>query len=287
MSGTPETTVSQQIRTDRLSSGQVVTGLTVGGDLNGELAKEDAVDDYIESAMFDTFSSNAPVAVDLTIASVAQTLDRVSGDFTVDTSVGDVLILTGFANSENNVKVMVAEVVSPTQVRYIGPSGMLDEVGSGTSYEIADSVEVGTTKKSFSIEKAFLDLTDKALIYKGMIANTMNINVNYGEIVSYTFGFVGNDYENADQASEFITDGRTIDAPATTNSMNGSIDMSFIGLGSTGTFDSSSFCIQSVTIGLNNNLNPQTCIGRTAPQDYSEGTAQIEVSISAYLADGS
>ena len=38
LSGTPETTESEQIRQDRLSSGQITVGLNVGGDLNGELA---------------------------------------------------------------------------------------------------------------------------------------------------------------------------------------------------------------------------------------------------------
>jgi len=49
--------------------------------------------------------------------------------------------------------------------------------------------------------------------------------------------------------------------------------------------DETVFCIQSLDMTLNNNLTPQTCIGRAAPQDYSEGTAQIEVSLTAYLAN--
>ena len=36
---------------------------------------------------------------------------------------------------------------------------------------------------------------------------------------------------------------------------------------------------------LNNNLTPQTCIGTVAPKDYSPGTAQIEVTMTAYLED--
>lgn len=285
LSGTPETTESQQIRTDRLSSGQVVTGLTVGGDISSELATESVIHDWLESAMFNTFTDHSAVAVDLTIDATAKTIVRASGDFTVDVEVGDVLILTGFSNSVNNVEVMVTEVTNATTISFSGPETMVDETGSGTSYEIADEISIGTTKKSFSMEKAFTDLTDKAIIYKGMIVSSMSLNVAYGEIINTTFTFSGNDYTTVTSSGDFITDGRTVDAAATTNSMNGSVDMPFLINSAAGALDTSTFCIQSIELSLNNNLTPQTCIGETAPVDYSEGTAQIEISINAYLAD--
>ena len=285
LSGTPETTESQQIRTDRLSSGQVVTGLTVGGDLNLELAKEDVVDDLIESAMYSTWATSAAVNVDLTIDITAGTITRASGDFNADVAVGDVLTLAGFADSNNNTQVIVNAINSATVIDYDGADTIVDEAGSGTSFQVADKIEIGTTKKSFSMEKAFLDLTTKAINYRGMIVSNMSHNVTYGEIVSSVFSFQGNDYETADSAAEFMTDGRTIDAAATTNSLNGSVDMPFLVNSAAGSLAKSTFCIQSVEMSLNNNLTAQTCIGQAAPDDYSEGTAQIEVSLTAYLAD--
>jgi len=285
LSGTPETTESQQIRIDRLSSGQVVTGLTVGGDLNMELAKENIVDDFIESAMYSTWTTHSPVAIDLTIAIGAGTITRVSGDFTSDVEVGDLLKLTGFSNSVNNTEVMVTEVTSATVIKYVGNDDIVDEAGSGTSYEIADEIEIGITKKSFSMEKAFLDLTDKAINYRGMIVSNMSHNITYGEIISSTFSFQGNDHEPVQASADFMTNGRTIDAAATTNSLNGSVDMPFLINSAAGTLTKSTFCIQSVELSLNNNLTAQTCIGQAAPDDYSSGTAQIEISLTAYLAD--
>jgi hypothetical protein len=82
-----------------------------------------------------------------------------------------------------------------------------------------------------------------------------------------------------------MTNARTINAAATSNSMNGSIDMPFINTSDSGTFDEASFCIQSVNLNLTNNYQAQTCIGEAAPKDYSPGQASIEVSISAYLSD--
>jgi hypothetical protein len=49
LSGTPETTESAQIRVDRLSSGQIVSGLTVEGTVSFELAKETVIEEVILS----------------------------------------------------------------------------------------------------------------------------------------------------------------------------------------------------------------------------------------------
>lgn len=286
LSGTPETTESQQIRTDRLSSGQVVTGLTLSGEISGELSKEEAIDLFIESAMHSSWVSSVAVNADLDIDATLRTITRASGDFNADVVVGDIISLTGFTNVSNNTEVMVTRIISATQIGFAGPADVLvTENSTGNSFKVADKIEIGVTKKSFSIEKAFLDLSDKAINYKGMIVSTMSMNIAYGDIINYSFGFSGNDYKPVNAAVDFLTDGRTITPAATTNSMNGSIDMQFLAEGSTGTVIETGFCIQSVEFSLNNNLNPQNCIGRTAPKDYTSGTAQIENSISAYLSD--
>ena len=287
LSGSPETTESQQIRTDRMSSGQVVTGLTVGGDINFELAKEAALESFMESALFNTWVVDTPVAVDITVDTAAKTLTRASGTWANDTAIGDVVVLDGFADSANNVPVIILSFTSATVAKYAGIDTMVDETGSGTSFQVADKLSIGSTKKSFSMEKAFTDLTTKAINYKGMIVSAFNLNVTYGEIITGSFSFSGNDYSTADSAGEFLTNGRTITAAATTNSFNGSVDMPFLVTSAIGDFDEAAFCIQSIEISLNNNLNAQTCIGQAAPKDYSPGTAQIGVNLSAYLSNDS
>lgn len=284
LSGTPDTVESQQIRTDRLSSGQVVVGLAVAGDLQIELAKELQLDALIESAMFSTWDSVSAVTVDLEVDATAKTIERSTGNWNTGTPVvvGDFLTLAGFVNTANNVQVMVAEIVSTSVIRYAGPT-LVDEVGSGTSFDRADKIAIGTTKKSFSMEKAFLDLTTKAINYRGMIANTFALNFAHGELATGSIGFSGNDYETADSAGEFITNARTIDAAATSQTLNGSIDMPFFASSESGDLDLTGLDLQSLSISLNNNLTPQNVIGNIAPRNYSEGTAQISIELAAYL----
>jgi hypothetical protein len=285
LSGTPETTESATIRTDRASSGQVVTGLTVSGDIQLELAKEEIIDLLLKSAMHNTWNTAATVNVDLEINASTKKLIRTTGSFVSEgVQVGDFLTLSNFVNAANNTQVMVASV-STLELNIVGPATLVSETRVGSAYDRADKLVVGQNKKSVSIEKAFLDLTTKALIYKGMAVNTMGLNFTYGEIAKASFGFVGNDYSSADAASEFITFSRTIDSPATTNSLNGSVDMPFLASSDSGALQTVGFCIQSVELNLNNNLQAQNCIGVAAPVDFSSGTAQIEVSLSAYLSN--
>lgn len=287
LSGTPDTAESALIRTDRLSSGQVVVGQSVGGAVNVELAKDSALEELMESAMFNSWVVSAPVVVDLEVNTVAKEIIRSAGDWNLNVKVGDLVSLSGFVASGNNTQVMVASISSATVIKYIGPETLTDEVGSGTSFKVADYLTIGTknSRVPLSIEKAFLDLTTKAINYRGALVNTMSLNMAYGSIATGTFEFVANNQEPAVIAADFMTDGRTIDPAATSNPLNGSVDMPFIASSSAGTFDNTNFCIQNVELSLNNNLAPQNCIGEITPKDYSEGTANVGVNLSSYLAD--
>jgi len=286
-SGTPETTESQQIRTDRMSSGQVVTGLTVGGGHSFELAKEEAIEDFMESAMFNDWSNASLQTRGLTIATGAKTITAGSGSFITDgLAVGDFIQLGGFTSALNNVPVMVKAINSATVIEYVGPSTMVDGTGVTTTYQRGDKLSIGVTKHSFSIEKSFLDLSNKAINYKGMLASDMDLKVEYGSLISGSFSLSGNGYEAADAASEALTYLNYVADPATTSSLNGSVDMPFLATDVTGDFEADSFCIQSLDLKLANNFTTQTCIGRAAPENYNPGTAQIAVSLSSYLKDG-
>ena len=284
LSATPETTQSQQIRTDRLSSGNIVTGLTVEGEIGFEVAKDPVLDLFIASVMLNSWDTKAITTIDMTIVAATKTITADSGNFTaLDLKVGDFVTFSDFLNAANNVRAQILEIVSPTQIVVATKSALVDETKVGSKIKRADRISIGTTPKSFSMEKAFLDVAGKANIYKGMLANTMNLSVAYGEILNGTFGFNGTQGYSVDTAPEFITNGRTINNPATTNSMNGSVDMPLLITSALGDLEVANFCIQSLEISLNNNYSAQTCIGKAAPVNYTPGTAEIEVNLSSYL----
>ena len=286
LSGSPNTVASKQIRTDRMSSGQVVVGLGVQGAMQFELAKEGAIDLLISSAMHSTWATSSLKTVNFDIDASAKTLTRASGSFITDgVVVGDILTLGAFVNAGNNVQVMAVNVTALV-VTYSGPSGMVTEVGSGsTTFKVSDKIGIGTTKKSFSMEKKFLDLTTKGVNYKGMIASQMDLNIAFGSLITGSFNFMGNYHETVSTAGAFITNTRTVDSPATTNTLNGSVDMPFIASSAVGVLSQSAFDMKSIAIKMNNNLSPQDVIGNTAPKDYSSGEASIDITLEAYLTD--
>lgn len=287
LSGTPDTVESQQIRVDRMSSGQIVVGLEVSGEMGFELAKDSTFDMFLESAMHNDWTTQAAVTVDLEIDVTNKELIRAAGDFTAASlAVGDILTLTGFVNAANNTQVMITEIVNATTLKIAGPATLVAEVGTGTTYKRADKLTIGIAKKSFSMEKKFLDMTNKAINYKGMIVSEMSLNFNYGELANGSLTFSGNDYQAVNAAVDMITNARTVDAAATSNTLNGSIDMPFLVTNASGTFDSS-LAIQGITLGLNNNLSAQNVIGEIAPVNYSSGTAAIEVGLQVYNDDNS
>jgi hypothetical protein len=285
-SGTPETTESAQIRTDRMSSGQVVTGLAVAGGHGIELSKETAIEDFMESAMMEAWDDSFTTKTrSFALDATARTITAVAESFiTEGLVVGDIIVLSNFADAGNNVPVMVT-VVTALVLTYAGPTGMVTATESAT-YQRASKLPIGITKKSLTVEKTFIDLTTKAIIYKGCLVSQMELNVEYGSLISGSFETMGNDYSTADAASEFVSYQEYISDPATTNSLNGSVDMPFITTDVTGSYVQDSFCIQSLKLSLQNNLTPQTCIGNAAPEDYTPGTAAVSVSISSYLKDG-
>lgn len=284
-SGTPTTTTSTQIRTDRMSSGQVVTGLQVDGGHGFELSKEAAIEDFMASAMLNAWSQMAQITVGLTIAAAAQTLTRGAGSFINEgIAVGDILVLVGFTAPGNNVPIMV-ETLTDLVIGFAGPIGMADGTGGTTKYQRADKLSIGITQQSFSVEKTFLDLTTKAIIYKGVVVSQMGLDIQYGSLIAGTFDTQANDYETASAANQFLSNGEYINSPATTDTLNGSVDMPFITTNVTGSFAQGAFCLQSLKLALNNNNQAQTCIGKAAPEAYSPGTADIKVDMSSYLKD--
>ena len=168
LSGTPETVESQQIRNDRMSSGQIVTGLTVGGDVGFELAKEPVIDLFLSSAMLSDWETFSLITASITIDAADKTATRASGSWIADgLKPGQFATLAGFDDDENNTQVMVSEVVSATVLKFVGPEDMVDGSGSATTFKRADQLKIGTTKKSFSMEKKFLDLLTRGSFIAG------------------------------------------------------------------------------------------------------------------------
>lgn len=305
LSGTPQTAESAEARADRMSGGQVVTGLDSGGDINSELSQSPTFDELFRMGMMSSWTGAAGI-----VAPVAGTIAAVAGndqladitltgvDFTdidgAGTAVlpGDLLVFSGFANASNNGPRQVVTATAAGVARVIVPRGsVVAEAAVAVETEVPSYVEIGTEVHSATFSKAYTDVTHAASTdqhsqrYPGGLVNQIAVNMTWGQIITSVFSILANGYlqEVPSLAQQITAAGGTVPPSATDQPLNGSVDMPMVTVDGQPT----DFCIQSLNFTLNNNLQPQNCLGKIAPSKYNAGTAAIQVTAAIYLGDPS
>ena len=276
MSGTPSTTASTEIRSDRTSAGQVQVGLEVGGDVNVELSSDDMQIKLMQAAMMQPTPVPAlAITTDITVMPIDKRLMFAEA---TQFKAGDMIVLSGFTEEKNNGVAYVVSVDAVGASLKIAKETIASETATGVNIGRPQKMTVGTTPISHTICKQYLDLENKSITYTGMLVSEMMLEMAHGNIAKGKFMFKGNGYETPDLP---ITDGRTVLDAGTDQPYNASSDIGIVLIDG----EVSDFCIQSLSITLNNGLSPQVCMGSLAPREYALGTAAITVSGSTYLAD--
>jgi hypothetical protein len=295
LSGTPTTTQSAEVRSDRMSGGLVVTGLESGGDINFELSSDPTFDAFFAGVMMSGWSAALPDAtgaITLTKATPDAQVAELTIDFDASGLVaGDIIVLGGFTNAANNGPVQFVSSADATHITVNVPRAAVSETAAAATVKFPQYVDIGSAISSWTLSKAYTDVTHLATTdahsqrYTGSIVNTMSLNIAYGEIVTGSFGFLSNGYEQEypSLSQKITTAGGTVNPAGTANPLNGSVDMPMVTVDGAPT----DFCIQNLSIELNNGSTPQNCIGHVAPMKYNLGTADISISASIYLGDQS
>ena len=302
LSGTPTTTESAETRSDRMSGGLVVTGLEVGGDIAGELSADPGYWDLFEMGMMKTRVAAAPlgaaVAVTLTkdpTNAQLATVQITGADLdAAGATAGDVLMLSGFVNAANNGPAQIVEVTSADTAQVTVKREAVTETTVAGNASRPAYVDIGSEVISATFSKAYEDVVHVASAeaadqhsqrYPGGIVNEFTVGMTYGEIVAVTFGILANGYiQEAPSLAQKIEDaGGTVAPPGTAQPLNASIDLGMVTVDGLPT----DYCIEALTIGLNNGNTPQHCLGHAAPTRYNPGTATIAITATIYLADSS
>src|SRR5580765_6918117 len=285
LSGTPTTVESAELRTDRMSGGQVVVGLESGGELAIELAPDPTYDLLYAMGMMSDWIAGAsgtdaaPMAImtnpqiaTLTFATLD--LDDIDGAGR-PLLVGDVMTIGGFTNPLNNGVRQVVAITGGNIVSLAVPKGATAEASpaGGVQWSVPDYLDIGALQQSLSLSKAYKEVTHLATTdehsqrYPGALVSAFNVDIEYGAIIKGSFTFLANGYvqeaPSLHQATEAA--GGTIAEPGTSNPLNASVDMGLVTVNDQPT----DYCIEKLTITLDNGLTPQNCIGRIAPSKYA------------------
>jgi hypothetical protein len=287
LSGTPTTTESEEARSDRQAGGQIQVGLELGGDVTFEVASSKCYKDHILAAMKDEAWA-LPVtsaAEAFTVDATAMTITAVTSDFVaMGLRAGDMVKIdandTGYTGAQPMVYITV---LTNKVMTVIGRNLVTGSFPATTTIERPEFVQIGQTDHSFTMEKNFLDLTDKAISYRGMLLDGLSLAFTYGEIAQGGFTYIGNGYETPTPPD---TDGEVVNPATSEIPFNATSDIGLVLIDDdAGNPQDANFCIQSLGIELTNNHQPEECIGDLAPGSYSAGTASITVEVSGYLAD--
>ena len=180
----PKYTTSQEIRSDRQTADLTLTGADIGGELKFELNYE-TYDKFFEHALFNSFS--APINISGTdIEAVADNglgyseFVSTSTDFS-GISVDQWIKVEGFSNAANNGFFQVAAVSSDT-ITLFGIKLVDESAGNSITIKNDGTLQNGTTKKSFLIEKQYTDI-NKFQHFKGVCVDSFSLDFAVEKII--------------------------------------------------------------------------------------------------------
>jgi hypothetical protein len=136
----------------------------------------------------------------------------------------------------------------------------------------------GTTRKSFSIEKAYLDIT-QFMQFTGMVPNTFSLDIAAGSPITGSLEFLGKTPDDA--LTQASVANSVVDA-TTTAVMNA---IGNVGTIQEGGADLSGVYIRNASFSINNNLRVRNAIGYDSAIDVKLGRQEVTGSIEAYFAD--
>lgn len=276
LNGSKESFLSNELRSDREITDFRHGNRRVNGPINFELAKDQSFEDFMLALLGDSAWHNAVSVTGTTYAFVNGAPDTITdsgnGFVTAGFKVGDVITVTGDSVSGNNATYTLTGVSAGTLT--VSGTVLVDDAAGDTVTITAARkyAKIGTTIKSFSIERRWTDIGLYQLI-SGARVNTMALSVKPNSIVTGNFGIMAKDWGNS--AS--------------------SVDVSPDAASSTSVFDSFSGTIleggaaiaivTGIDLNINNNLDPAFVVGDATMQQLFEQRCTVSGSITVYLKD--
>lgn len=288
------TVKSQEIRPDRLSTGQTPADLNIDGGFNFELSGKE-YDPFLEGVLLSSFAhhgtnglgttfSMATAATTITAAvaptttSAFTTLAQGSWFKVVPPVGASQAIKDYFADKWLKVSSSVAPTATVITLDANTPLSGVGLMASTAGYAITQStVSNGLTPKSFTLEYAMTDIV-QFLTFTGMRSNTLEMSLEVGSIITGSFGFLGSGHSG--QATTRLP-GSPV-ASKTLDVMNSVTDVGAIYEGGASILTGSSF-IKSIKFNINNSARGQKAIGVFGNAGVGWGELELGGTIEMYV----
>lgn len=157
----------------------------------------------------------------------------------------------------------------------MGDFDPLIESAMFSTFATDDTIKVGTTLKSFTLEDALNDISQFRL-FTGMAVSGMSVSIAPNQMVTTSFSFVGKD-------GTVSGSGKTINDPSSNapfDSYSGDIF-----LNDQGATAAAIGSVTSIDFSIDNGLNPTFIVGSSSTPQLEFGRATVEGTLTAYVED--
>ncbi len=279
--------VSEEIRADRMTPDTIQVSSDGSGDINGEWSFS-TYDEFIAGAMLEDWSADqAPVTSNaFSITKVdgnPSTWKLLDGDSVLPDNAftrGSFIRVTGFPDTEP----FYAEVLGQDAAGLgIKPLINIDTTAAGSDVTVQGMsyVRNGVTDKSFTIQKAFTDLsTPEYWNFTGARVSTWSLELATSSILTTTFGIMAKD----GQMSQAQIAGATVEK-ANTNTVLNAVD-NVAAIVFDGDPSSKPFYFNSLSINVDNAMRTQEAVGLLGLIGVEAGRLSVTGSIELYFENG-
>lgn len=185
-----------------------------------------------------------------------------------------------FATAADNAFVRVIAVTANAVTLDNLPTGWAADTGVGVAVKMwfGDTIKNGTTVRSFTLEKGFLDVA-QYFTFNGMIVGSMSMALAAQQIATGDFSFLG-----TSAARSGVPLSATPYGPGTEDVMSAMANVARIAEANV-PLGPNNFA-QSFSFAINNNLRPQQAIGQLPLIGVGVGRCDVTGNITCYFKDG-
>ena len=289
------TVTSNEVRADRLSTGLTITDMNLDGGFNFELSGKE-YDPFLESLLGSAFThfgvaglgavfSMATTATTIT-ASVATTgasiftaLPNGSWIKIVPPGAATAAVKAYFADRWFKVATTTATIITLDASTPITGVGLIGVTTAGYAISQSTVANGASLARSFTLEYAMTDI-NQFLPFRGMRANSMDLSLDVGSIITGSFGFLGQGHDGMVGATTLP--GSPV-ASQSLEVMNSVADVGAIYENGSSVLGGSSSFIKSVKLNIANNMRAQKAIGIFGNAGIGLGELAITGSMDIYV----
>lgn len=289
------TVTSNEVRADRLSTGLTITDMNLDGGFNFELSGKE-YDPFLESLLGSTFThfGVAGLGAAFSMATTATTITA-SANTTGASSFTSLLngswikivppvgataaVKAYFADRWFKVATTTATVITLDASTPITGVGIIGVTAAGYAISQSTVANGASLARSFTLEYAMTDI-NQFLPFRGMRANSMDLSLDVGSIITGSFGFLGQGHDGMVGATTLP--GSTVNSQSL-EVMNSVADVGAIYENGSSILGGSSSFIKSVKLNIANNMRAQKAIGIFGNAGIGLGELAITGSMDIYV----